>query len=91
MIDMVIFMRRFGNDLLNELDCWMGYGTASTMMYQIMTAVTEWCGYVFGIVAACVYIRLMLEAMITISDRFLLLPLGPFETTNLRLQLLGHV
>lgn len=54
MIDVVVFMRRFGNDFLNRSDCWMDYGVAGTMMYQVMTAVTNWCGYVCGAFAACV-------------------------------------
>ena len=45
MVDMVVFIRRFSNDLLNGLDRWMGYGLTGTMMYQVMTAVTDWCMY----------------------------------------------
>lgn len=41
MIDMVVFMRRFGNDILNGFDCWMDYGMAGMVMYQVMTAVTD--------------------------------------------------
>ena len=41
MIDMVVFMRRFGNDFLNGLDCWMDYGMAGMVMYQVMAAVTD--------------------------------------------------
>lgn len=46
MIDVVVFMRRFGDDLLDRLDGWMGYGMAGTVMYQVVTAVTDWCRYI---------------------------------------------
>lgn len=54
MIDMVIFMRRFGNDLLNGTNRWVNHRMASTVMYQVMTTVTDWCSYIFGDIPACV-------------------------------------
>ena len=94
MIDMVIFMRRFCNGLLDGLECWMNYGMASMMMYQVMTAITDWCGDIFRAFAACVYIRLLLEALVMTSDRlsiFHLPHVSPSETTHLHLQLLRHL
>lgn len=94
MIDMVIFMRRFCNGLLDGLECWMNDGMANIMICQAMTAVTDWCGDIFRAFAACVYIRLLLETIVVTSDRlsiFHLPRVGPSGTTDLHLQLLRHL
>ena len=50
---MVIVMRRFGNDVLNGFYCRMDYGMAGMVMYQVMTAITDWYRYVFRTLVAC--------------------------------------
>ena len=50
---MIIFMRRFGDDVLNGFYCWMDYGMAAMVMYQVVTAITDWCRYVFKIFVVC--------------------------------------